>query len=89
MQVPAETKATRPDEELTVQTPVVELEYVLVPEPADGVEVSLVAWGRIQVEEIAFTAPDRSGEGITIDAGDVQDRVGHLVKNADLSKFIL
>ena len=41
------------------------------------------------LEEISFTAPDRSGEGITIDARDVQDRVGHLVKNADLSKFIL
>ncbi len=41
------------------------------------------------LEEISFTAPDRGGESITINAETVQERVGHLVKNADLSKFIL
>ena len=41
------------------------------------------------LEEISFTAPDRGGEAITIDAQMVQERVGHLVQNADLSKFIL
>jgi ATP-dependent HslUV protease ATP-binding subunit HslU len=41
------------------------------------------------LEEISFTAPDRGGETIAIDADTVQERVGHLVKNADLSKFIL
>jgi len=41
------------------------------------------------LEEISFTATDRSGETITIDAAYVQERVGELTKNADLSKFIL
>jgi len=39
VQVPAETKATRPEDELTVQTPVVELVKVLAPVPADAVAV--------------------------------------------------
>ncbi|HIP80761.1 MAG TPA: ATP-dependent protease ATPase subunit HslU [Kiloniellaceae bacterium] len=41
------------------------------------------------LEEISFTATDRGGETITIDAALVQERVGELSKNADLSKFIL
>ncbi len=41
------------------------------------------------VEEISFTAADRSGETVTIDAPDVQRLVGELAKNADLSRFIL
>ena len=41
------------------------------------------------VEDISFTAADRSGETITIDADYVQRRVGELAKNADLSRFIL
>jgi ATP-dependent HslUV protease ATP-binding subunit HslU len=41
------------------------------------------------VEEISFTAPDRSGESVAIDAAYVRDRVGELAKNADLSRFIL
>src|SRR5918993_5504419 len=41
------------------------------------------------LEEISFTAPDRSGETVTIDAGFVRDRVEDLAKNADLSRFIL
>ena len=41
------------------------------------------------LEEISYTAPDRGGEAITIDADMVQDRVGHLVRDTDLSKFIL
>jgi nitrogen fixation protein len=39
VQVPTDTNVTSPEEALMVQTPVVELEYVLVPVPADGVEV--------------------------------------------------
>lgn len=35
--VPASTNDTTPEEELTVQTPVVELEYDFVPVPADAV----------------------------------------------------
>ncbi len=41
------------------------------------------------LEEISFTASDRTGESVTIDAALVRERVGNLAKNADLSKFIL
>ncbi|WP_419253518.1 ATP-dependent protease ATPase subunit HslU [Caulobacter sp. ErkDOM-YI] len=41
------------------------------------------------VEEISFSAADRSGETVTIDAAYVQDKVGALAANADLSRFIL
>ena len=41
------------------------------------------------LEEISFTASDRSGETISIDADYVQAHVGDLAKDADLSRFIL
>ncbi|MET4701889.1 ATP-dependent HslUV protease ATP-binding subunit HslU [Constrictibacter sp. MBR-5] len=41
------------------------------------------------LEEISFTASDRGGESVTIDAAYVREKVGSLAKNADLSKFIL
>jgi ATP-dependent HslUV protease ATP-binding subunit HslU len=41
------------------------------------------------LEDISFTASDKSGSQITIDRAYVQERVGGLAKNADLSKFIL
>ena len=41
------------------------------------------------VEEISFTAPDRSGESLTIDGAYVRARVGELARNADLSRYIL
>ena len=41
------------------------------------------------LDEVSFTASDRSGETVKIDADYVRDRVGVLTKNADLSKFIL
>jgi ATP-dependent HslUV protease ATP-binding subunit HslU len=41
------------------------------------------------LEEISFTATDRSGETITIDAEFVRKNVSELAKDADLSKFIL
>ncbi len=41
------------------------------------------------LDEISFTAPDRSGESVTIDAAYVEARIGDLAKNADLSRFIL
>jgi ATP-dependent HslUV protease ATP-binding subunit HslU len=41
------------------------------------------------LEEISFTATDRGGETIVIDAAMVHERVAELAKNADLSKFIL
>jgi len=41
------------------------------------------------MEEISFTAADRTGETVTVDAAYVQGRIGELARNADLSKFIL
>jgi ATP-dependent HslUV protease ATP-binding subunit HslU len=41
------------------------------------------------LEDISFAAPDRSGETIRIDAAFVQEHIGDLAKNADLSRFIL
>jgi ATP-dependent HslUV protease ATP-binding subunit HslU len=40
-------------------------------------------------EEISYSASDRSGDNLAIDAEYVTDRVGSLARNADLSKFIL
>jgi ATP-dependent HslUV protease ATP-binding subunit HslU len=41
------------------------------------------------LEEISFTATDRGGETIVIDAAYVQSQVADLAKDTDLSKFIL
>ncbi|MGH6738378.1 MAG: AAA family ATPase, partial [Bradyrhizobium sp.] len=41
------------------------------------------------LDEVSFAAPDRSGETVKIDAAYVQQHVGDLAKNADLSRFIL
>ncbi|TYO61942.1 ATP-dependent protease ATPase subunit HslU [Bradyrhizobium hipponense] len=41
------------------------------------------------LDEISFSAPDRNGETVRIDADYVQKHVGDLAKNADLSRFIL
>ncbi|HSI02279.1 MAG TPA: ATP-dependent protease ATPase subunit HslU [Reyranella sp.] len=41
------------------------------------------------LEEISFTASDRPGQKIEIDAAYVRERVGALAKDADLSKFVL
>ena len=41
------------------------------------------------LEEISFTATDRGGETIAIDAAMVRERVGTLAHQGDLSKFIL
>jgi ATP-dependent HslUV protease ATP-binding subunit HslU len=41
------------------------------------------------LEEISFTASDRGGTSVTIDAAYVQERVAPLAKNTDLSKYIL
>jgi ATP-dependent HslUV protease ATP-binding subunit HslU len=41
------------------------------------------------LDEISFTASERSGESITIDAAYVRDQVAGLAKDTDLSKFIL
>ncbi len=41
------------------------------------------------LEEISFSASDRGGEAIAIDAAYVREKIADLAKNADLSKFIL
>ena len=41
------------------------------------------------LDEISFTATDRSGEAVSIDAAYVRERVADLAKDADLSKYIL
>ncbi|MCJ2108076.1 ATP-dependent protease ATPase subunit HslU [Methylobacterium sp. E-041] len=41
------------------------------------------------IDEVSFTATDRSGETVAIDAAYVRDRVESLAANADLSRFIL
>jgi len=41
------------------------------------------------LDEISFTAPDKSGETITIDGDYVNKRVADLAKDADLSRYIL
>jgi len=41
------------------------------------------------LEEISFTATDRAGETIHIDANYVEERVAELAKDSDLSRFIL
>jgi ATP-dependent HslUV protease ATP-binding subunit HslU len=41
------------------------------------------------LDEISFTAPDRAGDKVQVDAAYVQEHIGDLAKNADLSRFIL
>ena len=41
------------------------------------------------LDDISFNATDRAGETITVDHKYVQDNLGNLVKDTDLSKFIL
>ncbi len=41
------------------------------------------------LDEISFSATDRSGETVKVDADYVRDQIGDLAKNVDLSRFIL
>ncbi|HXW20758.1 MAG TPA: ATP-dependent protease ATPase subunit HslU [Roseiarcus sp.] len=41
------------------------------------------------LDEVSYSAPDRSGERIIVDANFVERNIGDLAKNADLSRFIL
>ncbi|MEC9463969.1 MAG: HslU--HslV peptidase ATPase subunit, partial [Pseudomonadota bacterium] len=41
------------------------------------------------LDEISFHAPDRSGSEVMIDSSYVQEHVGDLAANADLSRYIL
>ncbi len=40
-------------------------------------------------EELSFTAPDRPGDTVTIDAAFVEKNVGELAKSADMSRYVL
>jgi len=40
-------------------------------------------------EELSFTAPDRSGQSVTVDATFVEKNVGALAQSADLSRYVL
>ncbi|RYH10883.1 ATP-dependent protease ATPase subunit HslU [Tropicimonas sp. IMCC6043] len=40
-------------------------------------------------EELSFTAPDRSGQRVTVDAAFVEENLGELAKSADLSRYVL
>ncbi|HRP78360.1 MAG TPA: ATP-dependent protease ATPase subunit HslU [Aquamicrobium sp.] len=41
------------------------------------------------LDEISFTAPDKAGSEVTVDADFVEKNVGDLARNTDLSRFIL
>ena len=40
-------------------------------------------------EELSFTAPDRSGDVITVDAAYVEAHLGNLARSTDLSRYVL
>ncbi|OBY25896.1 ATP-dependent protease ATPase subunit HslU [Leisingera sp. JC1] len=40
-------------------------------------------------EELSFTAPDRSGEAVTVDAAFVTKNLGELGRSADVSRYVL
>ena len=40
-------------------------------------------------EELSFTAPDRSGESVTVDAAFVEDNLGELARGSDMSRYVL
>jgi ATP-dependent HslUV protease ATP-binding subunit HslU len=41
------------------------------------------------LEEISFTAPEHAGEKVAVDAAYVDARLGDLLKDEDLSRYIL
>jgi ATP-dependent HslUV protease ATP-binding subunit HslU len=40
-------------------------------------------------EDLSFTAPDRAGESVTVDAAFVEKNLGELTRSADLSRYVL
>ena len=41
------------------------------------------------LEDISFSAPDKAGESVSLDAAYVNDKLGKLIENEDLSRYIL
>ena len=40
-------------------------------------------------EDLSFTAPDRSGDAVVVDAAFVETNIGALARSADLSRYVL
>ncbi|NNL18007.1 MAG: AAA domain-containing protein, partial [Boseongicola sp.] len=40
-------------------------------------------------EELSFTAPDKGGEEVTVDKAFVDENLGELTRNADMSRYVL
>ena len=40
-------------------------------------------------EELSFTAPDRGGEDILVNAAFVEEHLGELSRSTDLSRYVL
>ncbi len=40
-------------------------------------------------EDLSFTAPDRTGDAVTVNAAFVEEHLGELAKSADLSRYVL
>jgi ATP-dependent HslUV protease ATP-binding subunit HslU len=40
-------------------------------------------------EELSFTAPDRGGESVTVDAEFVETHLGELTRSTDMSRYVL
>ncbi|KUF09532.1 ATP-dependent protease ATPase subunit HslU [Pseudoponticoccus marisrubri] len=40
-------------------------------------------------EELSFTAPDKAGEAVTVDADFVEQHLGELTRSSDLSRYVL
>jgi ATP-dependent HslUV protease ATP-binding subunit HslU len=40
-------------------------------------------------EELSFTAPDKSGQSVKVDAAFVDENLGELTKSTDVSRYVL
>jgi ATP-dependent HslUV protease ATP-binding subunit HslU len=40
-------------------------------------------------EELSFTAPDRAGDAVTVDAAFVETNLGELARSVDTSRYVL
>ena len=40
-------------------------------------------------EELSFTAPDRGGDAVTVDATFVEKNLGEMIKSTDVSRYML
>jgi ATP-dependent HslUV protease ATP-binding subunit HslU len=40
-------------------------------------------------EDLSFTAPDRSGEAVTVDAAFVETNIGQIARSTDVSRYVL